>query len=189
MRARRVRAHRRHRAARGGAGAERFLRRHAGSAVCLVDASWTIVAWTPAWRSMCRNASGADPAGRNVARQVFTGTGSRIRRAAEEEAEFRRLLVDDLRRAVLRHPRDEALADLVTGLRTGSEAFDALWSVASAPGPAGGRVVLDFGTGPITIGSDVVGLRDGLCAIVFSAAPGSADADRLAELIGSHASR
>ncbi|MFD9698638.1 helix-turn-helix domain-containing protein [Lentzea sp. NPDC059081] len=168
-----------------GPAAERFLRRMAGTAVCVVDATWTVVAWTPAWRAMCSTASDSDPAGRNVARQIFTGERSSIRRTAEEETEFRRLLVDDLRRASLRYPRDDALAGLVAALREASEAFDALWTSPAAPGPVSGRVLLDdpeFGS--IAIDSDIVGLRDDdLRAVVFTAAAGSADADRLAALL------
>ncbi|MFD4639995.1 helix-turn-helix domain-containing protein [Lentzea sp. NPDC058436] len=166
-----------------GPSGERFLRRMGGTALCLVDATWTIVAWTPAWRAMCHNASETDPAGRNVARQIFTGTQGRLLRTAEEETEFRRLLVDDLRGASLRYPRDDGLAALVADLRSASEVFDAMWATASAPGPATGRVVLDDpALGPIEIDSDVVGLRENdLRAIVFTASEGSAD--RLAALL------
>jgi hypothetical protein len=86
----------------------------------------------------------------------------------------------------LRYPADASLAALVDEMRSRSRLFDTLWrtprpvaayeSSAAFMHPDGDAVTL--------VGSLLAVPGDDLAALMLTAAPGSADAARLAEIIG-----
>ena len=118
---------------------------------------------------------------------MFTGVPTRVRRSGGEELAFRRLLVSELRAASLRYPADRDLTALLAELREASAEFACLWCDGATAERRGGRLVIDDpDVGALTLDLDVLDLREGdLRAVVFTPAPGSADADRLEELAAS----
>jgi transcriptional regulator with XRE-family HTH domain len=164
-------------------GAQRLLDRLDGTPVCLCDAAWTVLGWNAAWQSL---QCGDDPSQgeqRNLARKIFGVEASRVHRSPERQARFEATLVADLRSAALRYPADEELAALIRDLRAGSTSFRTLWASGSTSRHDDDQVIMTVpGVGDITMDCDLLTVRDGdLRAIVFTAEPGSPDADRLKE--------
>ena len=168
-----------------GDGALRLLERFGDAPAFLCDAAWGVVAVNRAWLAVAGRSPGGSALEWNVAWRTFRGGQDGIRRSDEETAGFQALLAMRLHSARMRYPADEPLAALVDGLRGGSRVFDALWR---SPGrgvayenravfahPDGGTVALD--------GNLLAVPQDDLLAVVLTAAPGSADAGRVGELV------
>lgn len=170
-----------------GDAALRLLERLEDTPVFLCDAAWNVVAVNGAWMAL----HGGAPTGHawdwNVAWRTFGSALGGISRDAEQAAGFEAALVDRLRTASLRYPADEPLAALVDELRTTSRAFDTWWRTpvgVAAPenralfrAPDGGEIALD---------GNLVTLGGGdLSAVILTASPGSVDAARLGEVVGS----
>jgi transcriptional regulator with XRE-family HTH domain len=169
-----------------GAGAVRLLERLGGTAVCLCDAAWNVVAWNGAWAALrCGEPTGNAWDG-NVAWRTFGGAPGRVARTAERAAGFETMLAARLRTASLRYPADASLAALVDELRGTSRTFETLWHTAGAAAPREDRAVLSHpDVGDVTLDCDLLAVPDGdLLAMIFTAGPGSADAARLGELVG-----
>ncbi|GAA3356204.1 helix-turn-helix domain-containing protein [Saccharopolyspora gregorii] len=164
--------------------ARRLLDRLADTAVCVCDATWSVVGGTPAWRALRCGDPTDDRWDENVAWRVFGAAPSRVARAEADELAFRRLLVAELRAAARRYPADRELSELVTALRGTGEQFESMWTGTAEAARRDLRFVLhDPVAGPIALDCDVVDIRDGdLRALVFTAAPGTPDHTRLTEL-------
>lgn len=163
---------------------QRLLDRLSNTPVVVHDASWTLVVAnapydalmgdTSAWHGIERN---------NVWRHVI-GPGTRAVHTAQEQAEFEASLVADLRLTAARYPADRRLQDLVRELSTLSTHFVELWESAepvphqdrsrhkTIEHPAVGRITLDCDT--------LLVAGDDLRITVYTAEPGSDDAERLA---------
>jgi hypothetical protein len=96
--------------------------------------------------------------------------------------EPRRNGVSDLRATILRDPDDDWLADLVADLRAVSEPFAAMWESRVDYGDRPHRLTTRHPVvGNITVDCDIMTIHEGdLRAVVYSAEPGSIDAERLA---------
>jgi PAS domain-containing protein len=163
---------------------QRVLDRLADVPVVVLDPSWEIVAAN----ALAQALTGVDPTSapreRNIAWRLFTGGGSRFDHTDEERSALEEEAVADLHDATGRYPDDPSLRELVADLRAGSARFAELWErrpVArrssdrkSIVHPEVGRVTLDCDMLTV-MGSD-------LRLIVYTAAPGSPDADALALL-------
>jgi transcriptional regulator with XRE-family HTH domain len=165
-------------------GVQRVLDRLADVPVVVVDPSWEIVAAN----GMAQALTGVDPTAppreRNIAWRLFTGGGSRFDHSDQERAALEEEAVADLHEATGRYGEDPSLRALVADLRAASPRFAELWErrpVARRSGdrksivhPEVGRLTLDCDM-LMVMGSD-------LRLIVYTAAPGSPDADALALL-------
>jgi len=162
---------------------QRLLDRLAGTPVVVYDASWTLVVAnapydavmgdTTAWRGLERNA-----VWRNLTR-----LGSRVVHTAEEQADHEARLVADLRLTASRYPADQSLRRLV-GALAAAPRFTELWNGDPPPPladpskhkiighPAAGRITLDCDTLLVAV--------DDLRITVYTAEPGTEDAERLA---------
>jgi transcriptional regulator with XRE-family HTH domain len=169
-----------------GSGAVRLLERLGGVAVCVCDAAWNVVAWNGAWAALqCGEPTGHAWDG-NVAWRTFGDAPGRVGRTAERAADFEMMLAARLRTASLRYPADAFLAALVDELRSTSRTFDTLWHTAVAAGHEDRAVLSHPDVGAVTLDCDLLAVPDGdLLAMIFTAGPGSADAARLSELVGS----
>ncbi|MFD9700135.1 helix-turn-helix domain-containing protein [Lentzea sp. NPDC059081] len=170
-----------------GPVAMRLVERFADTPVFLCDLAWNVVAVNGAWMALGPGASNRQPRDWNVAWRTFSKAHQQISRSDDDAAAFRATLVRRLHSASLRHPGDESLAGLVDELRTTSRPFDELWR---APGKAAGswtRAVFRHpGAGDIALDGNLLDVPgDNLLAVVLTAAPGSADADRLSEVVAS----
>lgn len=121
--------------------------------------------------------------GRNRAWRTFVGEDGDRGRLTEQTLSMVEVdVVGDLRAALLRYPDDTALAGLVADLRDHSPRFAALWDT-TAPRERGARrkTLLHPVVGEMTVDCDVLTVRGSdLQLVVFSAEPGSPDADALA---------
>jgi hypothetical protein len=120
----------------------------------------------------------------NTARRQFLGPRGRIVRTPEEHARFEAGIVADLHAAAARFPADEPLRELIAELRRESPRFEALWIQRPASVYDSARKTIDHPElGHITVDCDVLSAqRADLRIMVYSAVPGSRDAEALAHL-------
>jgi transcriptional regulator with XRE-family HTH domain len=167
-------------------GVQRVLDRLADVPVMVIDAAWTIVARNALGVALLGELPGGGGARqRNVIWRHFTGGGaSAFERTDRETADLEAEMVADLHDAVGRYPADEHLHALVADLRAGHERFAALWEQRPvAPRAASRKTIVHPEVGPITLDCDSLLVRDSdLRLIVYTAAPGSPDAGKLALL-------
>ncbi|HEX7659012.1 MAG TPA: helix-turn-helix domain-containing protein [Pseudonocardiaceae bacterium] len=133
--------------------ARRILDRLTEVAVCVCDASWTVLGGNQRWNATGCPAGVAQGRGRNMAWRVFTDAPTDVFRTAECLASFRAALVTDLRNAARRYPADPQLHALIADLRAHGAGFSRLWDAAPAtehgydrlnvPDPEHGRADLD----------------------------------------------
>lgn len=104
--------------------------------------------------------------------------------APDELARTTRQTVASLRTASARYPDDAELRRLVADLRSGSREFDALWEDAQAGAWRSHRkTVVHPSLGPVTLDCDTLHVPDtDQMVVVYSAAPGTPEADVLALL-------
>jgi transcriptional regulator with XRE-family HTH domain len=170
--------------ARITASVQRLLDRLTGNPVVVYDATWTILlanapydalmGETTTWRGLERNA---------VWRNLL-GPRNRVVHTEQEQADHEARLVADLRLTASRYPADRSLRRLIAALTEQSPRFAELWQ-SDVPPPApdhSKRKVIDHpAVGRLTLDCDtlVVALDD-LRITVYTAEPGTDDADRLA---------
>jgi transcriptional regulator with XRE-family HTH domain len=162
----------------------RLLDRLSHTPVVVYDASWTLVlanapydalmGETTTWRGLERNA-----VWRNVARLP-----SRVVHTPQEQAEHEARLVADLRLTASRYPADRTLRHLITDLASGSPRFAELWDTEtplSLTNTSRQKTIDHPAVGPITLDCDTLLVTlDDLRITVYTAEPGTEDADRLA---------
>jgi transcriptional regulator with XRE-family HTH domain len=166
-------------------GVQRVLDRLADVPVVVMDAAWTVVAANPLAVALVGDSSQApDPRDRNIAWRHFTGAPSRFERDADEDQRMAAEAVGDLREALGRYPDDAPLRALIADLRQASPRFAQLWEQRPvARRVAARKTIVHPEVGPITLDCDVLTVRGSdLRLIVYTAAPGSADANALALL-------
>jgi transcriptional regulator with XRE-family HTH domain len=165
-------------------GVQRMLDRLDEMPVVVYDAIWELVAWNPLGAALIGDLEALSGRDRNLIWRQFHDAPSRFPRDPEENGRFERELVADLHAAVATYPEDERLASLVADLRIESERFEALWARRQvAVRTASHKTIEHPEIGPITVDCDVLVVRGGdLRLIVYSAAPGSPDAEKLALL-------
>ncbi|MGW4638388.1 helix-turn-helix transcriptional regulator [Sphaerisporangium sp. NPDC004334] len=163
---------------------QRLLDRLSYTPVVVYDAGWTLVlanapydalmGETTTWRGLERNA-----VWRNVARLP-----SRVVHTPQEQAEHEARLVADLRLTASRYPADRTLRRLITDLASGSPRFAELWDAETPPpltDPSRQKTIDHPAVGPITLACDTLFVAlDDLRITVYTAEPGTEDADRLA---------
>jgi hypothetical protein len=151
--------------------------------VVVYDATWTLVlanapydalmGATSAWRGLERNAIW-----RNL-----TGGPNRVVHTPREQAEHEARLVADLRLTASRYPADRALRRLIGQLGDACPRFTELWDadgLPPMPDPSKRKVVDHPAAGRITLDCDtLVVAMDDLRITVYTAEPGTEDADRL----------
>ncbi|WP_422753560.1 helix-turn-helix domain-containing protein [Micromonospora sp. WMMD708] len=168
-----------------GPGAMRLLERFTDTPMFVSDAAMNLVAVNNAFLALGHWDLTGDPWEWNVAWRTFCDPFLGFRQSAAEATDHEAVLVARLRSAVLRYPTDASLAALVDEMRSRSGLFDTLWrtprsvaayeSSAAFVHPDGGVVTL--------VGSLLTIPGDDLSALMLTAAPRSADAARLAEIV------
>ncbi len=160
-------------------GVQRVLDRLADTAVIVTDAAWGIVAANPLAAALL-----GDPLEGNVARRHFSGAPTRVVRSAEDEERFELELVAGLHTAAARYPDDAEVAALVAELRDASPRFAALWDERPvAEHVASHKTIRHPEVGDVTLDCDILMVAGSdLRIVVYTAAPGSADARALALL-------
>lgn len=166
-------------------GLQRILDRLADVPVLVLDAAGTIVAWNGHAAALVGDPGDRRGRERNVPWMHFTGAASRVVRDAADDAAFEAEMVGDLHAALGRHPEDPELRELIADLRAASPRFRELWEQRPAAVRSAGRKTFAHpAVGRVTVDCDVLFVHGtDLRVMVYTAEPGSADADALA-LIG-----
>ncbi|MCS5733429.1 helix-turn-helix transcriptional regulator [Herbiconiux daphne] len=163
---------------------QRLLDRFSNTPVAVYDAAMTLVVANPPFEALMGVSAGAPGIERNAVWRNLVGPGTRAVMTAEEKADFEESLVAQLRLTAARYPADRSLRRMVRELTAQSERFAELWQSADydvrrEPGrhkivehPAVGRIALDCDT--------LVVAGDDLRIMIYTAEPGSDDAERLA---------
>lgn len=163
---------------------QRLLDRFAGIPLVVYDAAWNLVVANAPYDALMGDTSALRGHERNGVWRNLVGPPSRAVQTQEEHDEQVARLVADLRLTAARYPADTALRRLVVDLRAASPRFVELWdtpTVLPAAEASRHKVVQHPAVGPITVDCDtLVVAGDDLRIMVYTAEPGSADAERLA---------
>ncbi|MET7452662.1 helix-turn-helix transcriptional regulator [Streptomyces sp. NPDC005574] len=163
---------------------QRLMDRLTGAAVAVSDAAWTLLLANPLYSALMGDASGLRGFERNGVWRNFLGPAGRVRHTPEERRAFEVVMAADLRATSGRYPADRQLRRLVTELRTDSARFAELWDTGVVGRQEGSRKTVEHPrVGPLTLDCDVLSVAGSdLRILVYTAEPGTADADRLALL-------
>jgi transcriptional regulator with XRE-family HTH domain len=163
---------------------QRLLDRLSHTPVVVYDASWTLVLANAPYHALMGDTSAWRGLDRNAVWRNVTGLPSRVVHTPREQAEHEARLVADLRLTTSRYPADRALRRLVAELASGSPRFAELWDAAAPPplaDPSRRKTVDHPAVGLITLDCDTLLVAlDDLRISVYTAEPGTEDADRLA---------
>ncbi|MFC8709368.1 helix-turn-helix transcriptional regulator [Streptomyces sp. NPDC057197] len=162
-------------------GVHRMLDRLAGTPVAVFDAAWNQLLANPLYTALMGEWHGDDL---NAVRRTFLSPGSRVRHTPGSRDALRAAQVADLRRTAGRYPDDVPLRSLIAELRRRSAHFDDLWESGAVGGHTAARKTVDHPVlGALTLDCDVLGVAGSdLRIMVYTAQPGTEDADRLALL-------
>lgn len=162
-------------------GVQRMLDRLTGTPVAVFDAAWTQLLANPLYTALMGEWHGDDL---NAVWRNFLGIGTRVRHTPESRGALRAAQVADLRRTASRYPADPRLHHLISQLRLKSAEFDDLWESGAVGRHESARKTIDHpGVGSLTLDCDVLGVAGSdLRIMIYTAEPGSQDAERLALL-------
>jgi transcriptional regulator with XRE-family HTH domain len=165
-------------------GIQRMLDRLANTPVVVYDASWTLVLANAPYEALMGETSTWHGIARNAIWRNLREPNTRIVHTEQEQADHVARLVADLRLTAVRYPADRQLRRLIGRLAEECPRFVELWeSDAPAPldEPSRHKVVDHPVAGRITLDCDslIVALDD-LRITIYTAEPGTEDADRLA---------
>ncbi|MCY1145310.1 helix-turn-helix transcriptional regulator [Actinoplanes sp. Pm04-4] len=160
-----------------------LLDRLPNTAGFVTSAIFEVLAWNSLAAALMEDFGKLVPEERNLARRAFLASKSQLY-AVADLTEFRHQVVMELRATLARYPSDPAVTGLVAELRAGSPDFERLWErhdVQAVPmltktfhHPVVGRVTVDCDSLALTERDQHL--------VLYSAVPGSADADALALL-------
>ncbi|MBU3865150.1 helix-turn-helix transcriptional regulator [Streptomyces sp. 4503] len=163
---------------------QRLLDRLTGTPVAVSDASWTLLMANPPYVALRGDPSRWRGNERNGVWRHFVCEDSGSRQTHEARAEFQAALVADLRTVAARYPADQKLRQLVAELRANSGRFAALWDSGTVGHHEASRKTIDHPrVGTLTLDCDVLTVAGSdLRIVVYTAEPGTEDAERLALL-------
>jgi transcriptional regulator with XRE-family HTH domain len=163
---------------------QRLLDRMANTPVVVYDATWTLVLANAPYDALMGETSTWRGLERNAIWRNLAGPATRTVHTPQEQADHEARLVADLRLTAARYPADRMLQRLISQLADTTARFAELWN-ADAPPPlpdTSKRKIIDHPeVGRITLDCDtlIVALDD-LRITVYTAEPGTDDAERLA---------
>jgi transcriptional regulator with XRE-family HTH domain len=162
-------------------GVHRMLDRLAGTPVAVFDAAWNQLLANPLYTALMGERRGNDL---NGVWRNFLSPDNRVRDTPESRKALQAALVADLRRTSDNYPDDRDLRSLIAELRRHSTDFAALWESGAVARHEAGRKTIDHPqVGPLTLDCDVLSVAGSdLRIMVYTAEPGTEDADRLALL-------
>lgn len=163
---------------------QRLLDRLSHTPVAVYDAAWNLLMANLPYDALMGETTSWRGIERNGVWRNFVGPGSRAVATPEEHARLEAGLVSDLRMAAARYPADRELRRLIAELTAASPRFAELWESAGAASPpeqARHKVIDHPGAGLIALDCDVLIVAgEDLRIMVYTAEPGTEDADRLA---------
>jgi transcriptional regulator with XRE-family HTH domain len=163
---------------------QRLLDRLSYTPVVVYDATWTVLLANAGYDALMGETSTWRGIERNAVWRNLVGPGNRTVHTAQEQADHEALLVADLRLTASRYPADRALQRLIGELAQVSERFAVLWdsdAPTPLPDPSKRKIIRHPEVGPITLDCDTLIVAvDDLRIMVYTAEPGTEDAERLA---------
>lgn len=167
-------------------GVRRMLDRLGDVPVAVYDAAWTLITPNAAYDALMGDTSEWRGNERNGVWRNFTGLPSRVLHTPEEQVVFEETLVADLHLVAGRYPDDPALLRLIEDLRAASPRFAELWQRGDVEPQRGTTKIVDHPrAGRLTLDCDVLSVSGAdLHLMVYTAEPGTPDADRLALALG-----
>jgi MmyB-like transcription regulator ligand binding domain len=162
----------------------RLLDRITDLPALLLDAKSDVLAWNALAAALLGDFSAWPLAQRNIVWQRFLGGGGRVAVDPEEDEQNAAETVADLRAVSARYPHDPGLNRLLEDLRARSPRFARLWAEGRVAERRSSRKTIDHpDLGRITLDCDSLYIPDvDQRLIIYSAAPGTAEADALALL-------
>jgi transcriptional regulator with XRE-family HTH domain len=163
---------------------QRLMDRFTDLPAFLLDAKRDVLAWNPLAAALLGDFSAVPPARRNIVWQAFLGDHGRVDASPEVRERLDRAMVSDLRRAPARYPDDPGLARLIAELRAGSDRFERLWTLRELDERHGDtKRIRHPQLGLLELDCNVLHVQgDDQVLLVYSAAPGSPEAEALALL-------
>ena len=151
--------------------ARRMLDRLTEVAVCVCDASWTVLAANKIWHADVCTIPDTPGRARNVVWRAFTEAGPSVFRVPQRLDGFRATVVSELRDTARRYPADAELTSMITDLRTRSAEFAQLWDAPPAAGGHADRLRVPSPThGDLYLDLDVLTINPGdLRVVVYTA--------------------
>jgi transcriptional regulator with XRE-family HTH domain len=165
---------------------QRLLDRLTGTPVVVSDATWTLLVANLPYAALMGDPSGWRGDQRNGVWRNFLGPPNRVRHTPESRRALQAAMVADLRTAAARYPGDQRLRHLIADLRANSDQFAEMWdSGAVGRHETAQRKTIDHPqVGTLTLDCDVLTVKGSdLHITVYTAEPGTQDAERLALLI------
>ena len=164
---------------------QRLLDRLTHTPVAVYDATWTLIVANPAYDALMGDTTAWRGIHRNAIWRNLVGPGNRVIHTREALALLQAQQVADLRLTATRYSADRTVRRLTDELARQSSRFVELWEspgVDTSPAGTGRRKTIDHPTvGHITLDCDVlVVAADDVRIMVYTAEPGTQDADRLA---------
>ncbi|WP_028932618.1 helix-turn-helix transcriptional regulator [Pseudonocardia spinosispora] len=162
-------------------GIHRMLDRLTGTPVAVADASWTLLLANPLYTALMGEFHGNE---RNAIWRTFLGSGSRARYTPGDRRSLEAEQVAELRATASRYPADRRLARLIGELRANSDRFARLWDSEVMGGHQVAVKTVDHPmVGELTLNCDLLSVAGSdLRILVYTAEPGTPDAERLALL-------
>jgi transcriptional regulator with XRE-family HTH domain len=162
----------------------RILDRLAHTPVAVYDAAGDLVVANAPYEALMGASADLRGRERNSVWRNFVGSGSRAVLSPEEREDLRARMVVDLRRASARYPADAGLRQLIADLGAHSPRFAELWAGGDGGDPSAPsrrKTIAHPAVGPITLDCDtLIVADDDLHVLIYTAEPGTADAERLA---------
>lgn len=162
-----------------------LLERLPATAGFVVSAAFEVLAWNGLTAALMEDFGELEPAQRNLARRAFLASPSdSLLYGVSDADEFRQHVVMELQATAARYPDDPAITGLVDELRAGSDDFALLWARRDVQvAPMLTKTFQHPVVGPVKVDCDALALTDrDQHLVLYSAPPGSPDADALAFL-------
>jgi transcriptional regulator with XRE-family HTH domain len=163
---------------------QRLLDRLSNTPVAVFDATSTLIVANAPYVALMGDVSGSTAIERNTVWRHLVGPGSRARHTPEEQELFEAQIVADLRMTASRYPADRSLRRLISNLARHSPRFVELWrsdATVDSSQTSKHKIIDHPAVGAIELDCDaLIVAGDDLRILVYTAEPGTEDAERLA---------
>ncbi len=163
---------------------QRLLDRLSHTPVAVHDAACNLIVANQPYDALMGQTTSWRGIERNGVWRNLVGPGSRTVHTPEEQARFESLLVADLRMTAARYPADRELRRLIAELTSHSPRFAELWEsgeIGSPQDQSRHKIIDHPDVGLIALDCDaLIVAGDDLRITVYTAEPGTQDAERLA---------
>jgi transcriptional regulator with XRE-family HTH domain len=163
---------------------QRLLDRLSHTPVVVYDAAWNLIVANQPYDALMGQTTSWRGIERNGVWRNLGGPGNRTVHTPEEQARFESLLVADLRLTAARYRADRGLKRLIAELTSHSPRFAELWESGEAGSPqdqSRHKIIDHPDVGLIALDCDtLIVAGDDLRIMVYTAEPGTEDAERLA---------